>query len=65
MECVFLCITLACLPLRKLASHRLSLLCRGELLIFCMRMCLGTVSKALLMSIVISIVLSVFFVLYR
>ena len=44
-----------------MAIHRLSLLCKGELLIFCIRMCLGTVSNALFMSIAIRIVLNGFF----
>lgn len=42
--------TCACLPEMKFVSHFLSLLCSVVSIIFCMSVCRGTVSKALLMS---------------
>lgn len=53
-----LCVTLHCLSARKLVIHFFSFLCRVVSKIFCDNICLGTVSKALLMSIATSIVLS-------
>ena len=50
LEMVFLYWTCACLPDMKFVSHLLSLLCMVVLSIFWIRRCLGTVSKALLMS---------------
>ena len=47
-----LCIVYPCLPERKLASHFLKFGCMLVLSILLMSVCLGTVSKALLMSIV-------------
>ena len=45
--------TFALLPVRKFASHFLSLLGRFVLSIFCVSMCFGTVSQALFMSIAV------------
>lgn len=56
LEWMCLCKTFACLPFRKLASQRLSLLCRVVVVIFSISKCLGTVSKALFMSIATIIV---------